>query len=115
METNTRTKIYFGLGGTDAATIAKHSTGLDAQDLLLLPKYHAYANVMQHGQATGWISIATAPPPAGISDPAAIYAAAHERYGIAATITEQQIRDLIAPTTPDFTDADDGPVGRSRR
>ncbi|MGO2746772.1 type IV secretory system conjugative DNA transfer family protein [Microbacterium sp.] len=115
VETNTRSKIYFGLGGTDAATIAKHATGLDAQDLLLLPKYHAYANVMQHGQATGWISIATAPPPAGISDPAAIYAAAHERYGIAATITEQQIRDLIAPTTPDFTDADDGPVGRSRR
>ncbi len=34
---------------------------------------------MQHGQATGWISIATAPPPVGISDPAAIYAAAHER------------------------------------
>ncbi|WP_206427463.1 type IV secretory system conjugative DNA transfer family protein [Leucobacter chromiireducens] len=115
VETNTRSKIYFGLGGTDAPTIAKHSTGLDAQDLLLLPKYHAYANVMQHGQATGWISIATAPPPAGISDPAAIYAAAHERYGVAATITEQQIRDLIAPTTPDFTDADDGPVGRSRR
>ena len=115
VETNTRSKIYFGLGGTDAATIAKHATGLDAQDLLLLPKYHAYANVMQHGQATGWISIATAPPPAGISDPAAIYAAAHERYGVAATITEQQIRELIAPTTPDFTDADDGPVGRSRR
>lgn len=115
VETNTRSKIYFGLGGTDAATIAKHATGLDAQDLLLLPKYHAYANVMQHGQATGWISIATAPPPAGISDPAAIYAAAHERYGVAATITEQQIRELIAPPTPDFTDADDGPVGRSRR
>ena len=34
---------------------------------------------------------------------------------VAATITEQQIRELIAPTTPDFTDADDGPVGRSRR
>lgn len=115
VETNTRSKICFGLGGIDAATIAKHTTGLDAQDLLLLPKYHAYANVMQHGQATGWISIATAPPPAGISDPAAIYAAAHERYGVAATITEQEIRNLIAPTTPDFTDADDGPVGRSRR
>jgi hypothetical protein len=115
VETNTRSKIYFGLGGTDAATIAKHTKELDAQDLLLLPKYHAYANVMQHGESTGWISIATASPPVGVSDPAALYASAHERYGVPAAITEQEIRALIAPTTPDFTDTDDGPVGRSRR
>ena len=115
VETNTRSKIYFGLGGTDAATIAKHTTGLDTQDLLLLSKYHAYANVMQHGESTGWISIATAPPPVGVSDPAALYASAHERYGVPAAITETEIRALIAPTTPDFTDTDDGPVGRSRR
>lgn len=115
VETNTRSKIYFGLGGTDAATIAKHTKELDAQDLLLLPKYHAYANVMQHGESTGWISIATASPPVGVSDPAALYASAHERYGVPAAITEQEIRALIAPTAPDFTDTDDGPVGRSRR
>src|SRR5699024_3362325 len=59
VEANTRSKIYFGLGGTDASTISKHTPGLDAQDFLLLPKYHAYANVMQHGQNSGWISIAT--------------------------------------------------------
>lgn len=115
VETNTRSKLYFGLGGTDASTISKHTPGLDAQDFLLLPKYHAYANVMQNGQGTGWIFIATTPPPTAVSDPAAIYAAAHERYGIPAADTEQQIRDLIAPTTPDYTDPDDGPVGRTKR
>tara|TARA_R100000365_G_C2745570_1_gene74467 strand:+ start:1435 stop:3576 length:2142 start_codon:yes stop_codon:yes gene_type:complete len=115
VEANTRSKIYFGLGGTDASTISKHTPGLDAQDFLLLPKYHAYANVMQHGQNTGWISTATTPSPATISDPAAVYAAAHERYGVPATDTEQQVRDLIAPARPDHTEADDGPIGRTKR
>ncbi|QWT22958.1 type IV secretion system DNA-binding domain-containing protein [Subtercola sp. PAMC28395] len=115
IETNTRSKIYFGLGGTDASTIAKHTPGLDTQDFLLLPKYHAYANVMQHGQSTGWMSIATSPPPPATGDPAAIYAASHERYGVPAAETEQQIRALIAPTTPDYTDPDDGPIGRTPR
>jgi hypothetical protein len=115
VETNTRSKIYFGLGGTDASTIAKHTPGLDAQDFLLLPKYHAYANVIQHGQGTGWISIATAPPPPAVNDPAAIYAASHERYGVPAAETEQQIRTLIAPGTSDYTDTDDGPIGRTTR
>lgn len=115
IETNTRSKIYFGLGGTDASTIAKHTPGLDAQDFLLLPKYHAYANVMQHSQGTGWMSIATSPPSPAIGDPAAIYAASHERYGVPAAETEQQIRALIIPTTPDYTDPDDGPIGRTAR
>jgi hypothetical protein len=57
IETNTRSKIYFGLGGTDASTIAKHTPSIVAQDFLLLPKYRAYANVIQHGQNTGWISL----------------------------------------------------------
>lgn len=115
VETNTRSKLYFGLGGTDASTISKHTPGLDAQDFLLLPKYHAYANVMQHGQGTGWIFTATTPPPASVSDPAAIYAAAHERYGVPAADTETQIRELIAPSTPDYTEPDDAPIGRTKR
>ncbi|PPF44872.1 hypothetical protein C5B85_09035 [Pseudoclavibacter sp. AY1F1] len=115
VEANTRNKIYFGLGGSDASTIAKHTPGLDVQDFLLLPKYHAYANLMQNGNSTGWISIATTPPRPASSDAAAIYAVSHERYGVPASDTEQQIRDLIAPTTADFSDSDDGPIGRSRR
>lgn len=115
VEANTRSKIYFGLGGTDAQAIARNTPGLDAQDFLLLPKYHAYANVMQHGQGTGWMSIATAPPPVAINDPAAIYAASHERYGVPAAETEQHIRNLIAPVTPDYAETDDGPIGRTTR
>lgn len=114
VETNTRSKLYFGLGGTDATTVAKRAPGLDAQDFLLLPKYHAYANVMQHGDSTGWVSIRTTPPTAAISDPASIYAASHARYGVPAAETEQRILDLIAPAKPDFAD-DEGPIGRTPR
>lgn len=115
VEANTRNKIYFGLGGTDASTIAKHTPGLDVQDFLLLPKYHAYANLMQHGNATGWMSIATTPPRPASSDAASIYAASHERYGVPASTTEEQIRALIAPPRPDFEDGDDSPIGRTKR
>lgn len=115
VEANARNKVYFGLGGTDAQTVAKHAPGLDAQDFLLLPKYHAYANVMHHGQSTGWISIATAPPGVAISDPAAIYAASHARYGVSAAQTETQIRSFIAPSAPDHAHLEDGPIGRTER
>lgn len=115
VEANTRNKIYFGLGGSDASSISKHTPGLDAQDFLLLPKYHAYANLMQNGNASGWMSIVTTPPIAATSDAAALYAASHERFGVPAADTEQQIRELIAPRTPDFTNTDAGPIGRAQR
>lgn len=115
VDANTRNKIYFGLGGADASTVAKRTPGLDAQDFLLLPKYHAYANVMQHGQSSGWMSIATVPPRSAVSDPAAIYAASHERYGVAARETERQILDLIAPNRADYVELGDEPIGRAKR
>lgn len=116
IEANTVNKIFFGMNGSDAAASAKHAPGLEAQDFMLLPKYHAYANVLQDGNKSGWFSITTRPAPVATTDPAEVYAAAHERYGIAAKATEQQILDLITGGhTPDDPDDTDQPVGRVKR
>lgn len=116
VDANTRSKIIFGLGGHDASAIAKHAAPLQAQDLMLVPKYHAYANVMQSGQNTGWISISTRPAPPSREDLAEVYAASHERYGVDAKQTEQAILDLITTTPAAPGDSEnDEPIGRKKR
>lgn len=116
VEANTRNKIYFGMNGIDAATTAKSMPGLEQQDLMLLPKYHAYANVMQDSQNTGWMSIRTRPPSPARQEPVEIYAASQATYGVAATQTEQDILALIEDASPQQeTGADDAPVGRAKR
>jgi hypothetical protein len=114
IETNTRNKIIFGLGGTDATYMAKHATGLEKTDFQLLPEYHAYATVMQHGTSTGWMQIATS----------------HQRYGVDANYTDEAVLRLIQPPTrssrsragnssPAGTDGPDAapeaPIGRRPR
>lgn len=113
---NTRNKIVWGLGGTDAADIAKTAPGLEAQDFMLLPTYHAYATLMQKGASTGWFSIGTAPPPASKGSASDLYAASQERYGVPATDTDTELVELLhAPGFEDHTDREDGPIGRSPR
>lgn len=116
IEANTVNKIFFGMNGSDATTSAKHAPELDAQDFMLLPKYHAYANVLQGGEKTGWFSIVTRPAPVETADPADVYAAAHKRYGIDAKLTEQQILNLIAGDSDgEDLDESEAPVGRVKR
>lgn len=111
VDANTRSKIIFGLNGADAAATAKHVPELDAQDFLLLPKYQAYANLMQGGQNTGWMTITTRPPTSPSSDAAEVYAASQAKYGVPSERTEQEILSLITPDIPE----DSGPVGRVKR
>lgn len=97
----------------------KHMPDLVQQDLMLLPKYHAYANVMQDGENTGWVTIQTLPPSPTRHDAAEMYAASHARYGVDAKDTERDLIDLIE-YTPDGQDpaADTEttqPVGRVKR
>lgn len=118
VEANTRNKIYFGMNGLDAAATAKLMPGLEQQDLMLLPKYHAYANVMQDGDSTGWMSVRTLPPTPTQQHAADAYAASQERYGVPAEQTERDLVQLIYPDTPDLgAEADDvsAPVGRVKR
>ncbi|MCS4275134.1 hypothetical protein M2390_000292 [Mycetocola sp. BIGb0189] len=117
VEANTRSKIYFGMNGLDATATAKHMPDVDAQDLMQLPKYHAYANVMQQSENTGWMSIATLPPSPARRDPADTYAASHERYGVPSETTEQELLQLLDADPEPVESAGDSsvPVGRVKR
>lgn len=117
VEANTRNKIYFGMNGIDAAATAKFMPGIEQQDLMLLPKYHAYANVMQDSQNTGWLSIRTRPPSPAKQEPVEVYAASQAAYGVAAAETERDILGLIEETAPkqEETGTDSAPVGRTKR
>ena len=122
IDTNARNKLYFGLSGSDATAAAHLAPDLEAQDFLQLTAYHAYATVMQRGQSTGWMSIATRPAPPVRRPPAALYAASHERYGVPATQTEHELRALTRPgDQPDHPPSpldepdESAPIGRRRR
>lgn len=85
---------------------------------MLLPKYHAYANVMQDGESTGWMSIRTQPPTQTQQHAADSYAASQERYGVPAEQTERDLVQLIYPEKADpSSEAEDSgqPVGRVKR
>ncbi|KAB1658170.1 type IV secretory system conjugative DNA transfer family protein [Pseudoclavibacter sp. CFCC 11306] len=115
IDANTRSKVYFGLGSKDATELARTMTGLDAQDLMLLPKYHAYATLMQDGNATGWTTITTTPPAASISDPAQVAAHSQTLYGVSAVETDQAVIDLITPNGTRPEASTDEPIGRVPR
>lgn len=122
IDTNARNKIYFGLSGSDATAAVHLAPDLEAQDFLQLTAYHAYTTVMQRGQSTGWMSIATRPAPPARQAPAALYAASHERYGVPATQTEHELRALTRPgdrpdqsPSPLDESSESAPIGRRRR
>ena len=82
--------------------------------------------MMQKGQSTGWLSVTTRPSPPALQEPASLYAASHQRYGVPAARTEQQLLALTSrtrqtnhhphppPNQPDEPDQP-GPIGRRRR
>jgi hypothetical protein len=112
IDANARSKIYFGLESQDADTMAKTIPELDSQDLRRLPRFHAYANLLQAGHPSGWMSITTTPASPAVSDPAALKAASEARYGQPAEQTEQAVLRLIQPPT---SGTDSGPIGRKAR
>ena len=107
VETNTRSKVYFALSATDAATAARLAPELEAADFQLLAQYQAYATVMHQGHRSGWFSLATRPAPPAVRDPALLYAASHARYGIPAEQTEAEIIALTSGTAPTAVDANE--------
>lgn len=97
IDANARNKIVFGLGGVDATTIARKAEGLTAADFQLLPKYHAYADLLQDGHRTGWFALKADGPPRERQPAADLYAASHARYGVPAEQTEQELIALLHP------------------
>lgn len=112
IDANVRSKVYWGLESIDAEKLAKNIPELDAQDLRRLPRFHAYANLLQNNQSSGWMSITTNPPSAASSDPVALKAASETHYGRPAVETEQAVLSLIQ--TPQEPEAD-SPIGRRPR
>ena len=101
IDTNCRNKIVFGLtSADDARDMAKLSNELETQDFMLLPQYQVYANLMQTGKASGWMSLKTLPPGLAISDPAELRALSEEHYGVSAKEIETALIELLRPDSP---------------
>ncbi|MEX3516382.1 type IV secretion system DNA-binding domain-containing protein [Corynebacterium camporealensis] len=111
IDANTRSKIVFGLGGHDAAAVAKRASPLEPADFQLLGKYQIYANLMQSGKATDWFSATTLPPARPIQDGSDLFASSHASYGVCASETEAELLDLLRAPAPEAS----APVGRTPR
>lgn len=77
---NARSKIQFATEFEDARDTARLTHDLTAEDFIALPKYHAYVNLVAGGHPSGWALVRTLPPPAPITDPAAVRSAARAKY-----------------------------------
>ncbi|MCJ1707133.1 type IV secretory system conjugative DNA transfer family protein [Microbacterium sp. VKM Ac-2923] len=77
---NARNKIQFQADPTDAAAVTKYSP-LTPEDVMKLPPYHVYVDLVAGGVQSGWFSAATLPPPSAVSDPDCVLAESHARYG----------------------------------
>ncbi|QLY30389.1 type IV secretory system conjugative DNA transfer family protein [Nocardia huaxiensis] len=112
IDSNARTKVIFRLeSAKDAADIARLAPELDATDIQMLPKHHAYVRVVTGGESSGWTAITTLPPPpkTGLADQ--IRQRSRELYG-------GKGRAAAKPTTSASMaplDQADAPVGRKRR
>lgn len=89
---NARNKIQFQADPLDAAAVTKYSV-LTPEDVMKLPPYHVYVDLMAGGVQSGWFSAITLPPPVTLSDPDAVLAESRLRYG--SQVTNQN------PTTTD--------------
>lgn len=81
IDANAHNKIAFSLGIKDAREMAAMAPGLDPEDFLALPRFHFYADLLNHGRHSGWVSGRTLPPPPEVSDANDLIARSQRRYG----------------------------------
>lgn len=115
IDANARNKIIFGLNGTDAAEMAKQTTDLHAQDLMLLPRFGIYAHLMHHGHATGWISGQTLPAAPATGDIVDLRQRSACTYGRDAHQVEQTVLSTIGLGDAQAANTADEPIGRRPR
>lgn len=123
---NARNKIQFQADPVDAAAVTKHSA-LTPEDVMKLPPYHVYVDLMSGGVQSGWFSAITLPPPATLSDADAVLAESRLRYGSQATSQNPTVTDSSASASKEgdvsITLEGDGagdegdvePIGRRRK
>lgn len=122
---NARNKIQFQADPVDAAAVTRRSA-LTPEDVMKLPPFHVYVDLMADGVQSGWFSAATLAPPPAISNPDAVLAESRARYG-AITPTGKQATsaangegdaDRVMPERQQGDEGDAGsdePIGRRRK
>ena len=121
-ETNTRSKIVFGLGAADAAEMAKHTPDLTTEDFLMLPRFHAYTHLLQDGKSTGWLSAKTFPAAPPIRSAHEVKAISMAAYGRDVKEVEREYMRVLGlfensvygGNAPDHTIKNDQ-IGRKKR
>jgi hypothetical protein len=97
---NVGTLIAFQVGARDAEVLAEQFGGdLTAQDLMRLPRYHAYARLLIDGHPSLPFSMQTLPPRASSQDtrrPDIIRRTSRHRYSRPAAHVEAEIEKAIA-------------------
>jgi len=119
VDANARNKIIFGLnGGEDANAMAGMSKDLEAVDFMLLPRYQIYASIQSGGQATGWVSGQTLPPPPRIRDVVDLRAESMAAYGQPAEKVEAEYLEILNASrsfyAADSKRAENSPIGRRK-
>jgi hypothetical protein len=108
LEANTRTKLYFQLGTTDARAVADAHPGLDRQDFAALPPFHAYGQLLAGNQTTPWVSLTTESLPAPIRPWREAQDHSDARYGQTLDAIEADLLALVdqggRPTAATSTD-----------
>src|SRR5699024_8767913 len=101
IDANTRSKIYFGLGGHDAAAVARRTPRLKQADFQLLAPYSTYVNLMQDGKSSDWFSAKTCrldgpsrTAASSISLPMLATASALKRQNNRSSISSDRLRPL---------------------
>ncbi|MHB8448994.1 MAG: type IV secretory system conjugative DNA transfer family protein [Mycobacteriales bacterium] len=108
---NTRSRVCFQLGASDAAVMAKASAGLlMAEDFQSLGRYELYASLMADGAVTPFASGRSLPPPSIIREVGVLREQSRQRYGQPPDAVERGIAELARGGN-----RDDEPAGRRPR
>jgi type IV secretion system coupling TraD/TrwB family protein len=76
-----RSKVILQPAADDAALLARHLPGVEAQDLMTLEAHHAVASLIAGGRVAAPVTIQTLPPPPPTGHGNEARAASHATYG----------------------------------
>jgi len=97
---NVGTMTSFALGGEDAQLLAEHlGGGLTPEDIVHLPKYHAYVALMIDGKTSDPFLMQTLRPAEslqGLKNYEALLNASRSRYATHADVVDRQLRQQLA-------------------
>lgn len=92
---NARSRIVGRLAYDDAAVIVRGQSLLEAEDVMSLPAFEGYAQLVADGTVTSFASVRTLPPPPVCSDAEELRQRSRDRYGVPATDVEASLRQLM--------------------